>query len=76
VNTISPDTIQILHDLLVRFGREITVVGGEKGLQDLQKGLFGLLESSSAARRKKAVLCLGITSNLLINTRRIERLPV
>lgn len=56
---ISPDTIQILHDLFIRFGREIAAVGGAKGLHELQKGLFGLLESSSAARRKKAVLCLG-----------------
>jgi hypothetical protein len=65
-NTVSPDTIQILHDLFLRFGKEITAIGGEKGLHELQKGLFGLLDSSSAARRKKAVLCLGITSDFLL----------
>jgi hypothetical protein len=58
-STVPPDTIQILHDLFIRFGREITTIGGEKGLQGIQKGLFGLLDSSSAARRKKAVQCLG-----------------
>ena len=59
-NTVSPDTIQIIHDLLLRFGKEIAAIGGEKGLHELHKGLFNLLESSSAARRKKAVQCLGM----------------
>jgi hypothetical protein len=58
-NNIEPDTIQIFHDLFTRFGKEITVIAGEKGLSDLQTGLFHLLSSSSAARRKKAVLALG-----------------
>ena len=60
MNTVSPDTIQILHDLFLRFGSEIATIGGEQGLAEVQKGLFGLLDSSSAARRKKAVLSLGI----------------
>jgi hypothetical protein len=58
-NTVDPDIIHIIHDLFLRFGKEMVTMGGDRALHDIQKGLIGFLESSSAARRKKAVLCLG-----------------